>query len=92
MAEATDAYRQALAVPREMGERYPPCYRVLQAKHDARAHQILSAAQGLLHERAGTIEDGDLRRSYLEKVAVHREILARVPSVPPNGARPLPAR
>jgi len=55
---------------------YLTCYRVLQANRDARASEILDAAYHLLQERAATIEDEDLRRSYLENVPHHRELIA----------------
>jgi DNA-binding SARP family transcriptional activator len=122
-AEAATAYRQALTMRREMGERnlameplaglarlahvqgdapraqehveevldhlrtatldgteepfhvYWTCYRVLQAAQDPRAGGLLTAACSLLHERAATIEDEELRRSYLEDVPAHRKLL-----------------
>jgi tetratricopeptide (TPR) repeat protein len=55
---------------------YLTCYRVLQANGDPRSGEILDAAYRLLQERAARIEDDDLRRSYLENVAAHREIVA----------------
>jgi hypothetical protein len=55
---------------------YLTCYRVLSANGDGRAEEVLEAAYRLLQERAVTIEDQDLRRSYLENVAAHREIVA----------------
>ncbi|HUT17943.1 MAG TPA: tetratricopeptide repeat protein, partial [Anaerolineae bacterium] len=55
---------------------YLTCYRVLQANGDPRGGEILDAAYHLLQKRAATIEDEDLRRSYVENVAVHREIVA----------------
>ena len=55
---------------------YLTCYRVLLANGDRRAGEILDAAYHLLRERAATIEDQDLQRSYLENVAAHREIVA----------------
>ena len=55
---------------------YATCYRVLSANGDPRAGEILGAAYPLLRERAATIEGGDLRRSYLENVAAHRQIVA----------------
>jgi tetratricopeptide (TPR) repeat protein len=54
---------------------YLTCYRVLLANGDPRAEKILDAAHRLLQERAATIEDQELRRSYLENVAAHREIV-----------------
>jgi hypothetical protein len=55
---------------------YLTCYRVLLANEDGHAEEVLDAAYRLLQERAATIEDEDLRRSYLENVVVHREIAA----------------
>ena len=54
---------------------YLTCYRVLHANEDPGAGEILDAAYHLLQERAASIEDQDLRRSYIENVAVHREII-----------------
>ncbi len=53
---------------------YVACYRVLQASQDPRAQDILDAAYHLLQERAAKIADDELRRSFLENVAIHREI------------------
>ncbi len=55
---------------------YLTCYRVLQAAGDPRAEHVLSAAYGLLQERAARITDEEMRRSYLENVPTHREIVA----------------
>jgi len=55
---------------------YSTCYRVLLANGDPRAEEILHAAYHLLQERAAAIEDQSLRRSYLENVPAHREIVA----------------
>jgi predicted ATPase/DNA-binding SARP family transcriptional activator len=52
------------------------CYRVLRAARDPRAEDILATAHGLLQEQADKIDNEDLRRSFLEDVAAHREILA----------------
>jgi len=52
------------------------CYRVLRASEDPRADEVLEQAYGMLQERAAQIEDEALRRSYLEDVAVNREIMA----------------
>jgi tetratricopeptide (TPR) repeat protein len=53
---------------------YLTCYRVLQANQDARAASVLLSAYTLLQERASKISDEELRRSYLENIAAHREI------------------
>jgi predicted ATPase/DNA-binding SARP family transcriptional activator len=54
---------------------YLTCYRVLEANHDPRAQEILTTAHNLLQERAVRITDEELRRSFLENVAAHREIV-----------------
>jgi tetratricopeptide (TPR) repeat protein len=53
---------------------YLTCYHVLRSNQDPRAQVILNRAHSLLQERAAKIEDEDLRRSFLENVASHREI------------------
>ena len=53
---------------------YLTCYQVLRANQDPRARPILENAYCLLQERAARIDDKDLRRSFLENVAAHREI------------------
>lgn len=54
---------------------YLASYRVLDATDDPRAAALLQTAQRLLYEYADTIADETLRRSFLENVATHREIL-----------------
>jgi DNA-binding SARP family transcriptional activator/predicted ATPase len=54
---------------------YLTCYRVLLAHQDPRAGDVLSAAYTLLQERAAKIEDKERRRSFLEQVPAHRQIL-----------------
>jgi tetratricopeptide (TPR) repeat protein len=53
---------------------YLTCYRVLKANKDPRAPDVLLSAHNALQERAAKISDEELRRSYLENVAAHREI------------------
>jgi tetratricopeptide (TPR) repeat protein len=55
---------------------YLTCYRVLRANRDARAEEVLAQAHNLLQERAAKITDEELRRSFLENVAAHRELLS----------------
>jgi len=50
-------------------------YRALRAKDDPRAGQVLHTAHRLLYERAAKIEDEEMRRSFLENVPAHREII-----------------
>jgi hypothetical protein len=52
------------------------CYRVLRANQDPRAEAVLNTAYHLLQEQAAKIADEELRRSFLENVAAHREILS----------------
>jgi adenylate cyclase len=54
---------------------YLTCYRALRASQDPRAPEILETAHSLLQERAARIDDGDLRRSFLENVPAHQEIM-----------------
>jgi tetratricopeptide (TPR) repeat protein len=55
---------------------YLTCYRVLRAADDPRAGGVLETAHRLLQERAAKISDEEERRSYLENVAAHREIVS----------------
>jgi predicted ATPase/DNA-binding SARP family transcriptional activator len=55
---------------------YLACYQSLQALQDPHAPQILSTAYHWLQEQAGAIEDEALRRSFLENIPAHRDILA----------------
>jgi predicted ATPase len=54
---------------------YLTCYRVLCANQDPRAEAILGTAHSLLQEQAAKISDEELRRSFLENVATHREVM-----------------
>ena len=56
------------------GERY----RVLRANGDPRAEEVLEEAHNLLQERAAKITDEELRRSFLENVSAHREIISEL--------------
>jgi tetratricopeptide (TPR) repeat protein len=61
------------------------CYSVLRACDDPRAEEILDIAYRLLHERAEAVDDETLRRSYLENVPYHREIVAAWEALHPAG-------
>jgi predicted ATPase/uncharacterized protein HemY len=54
---------------------YLTCYRTLAASHDPRAAGLLETGHRLLQERAAKIADDETRRSYLENVAAHRELV-----------------
>lgn len=55
---------------------YLTCYQVLRANKDPRTQEVLTTAYDLLQERAAKIDDEALRRSFLENVPSHREIVA----------------
>jgi len=54
---------------------YLTCYHFLRTVQDPRALNILTTAYHLLQEQAAKISDEDMRRSFLENVAAHRDIL-----------------
>ena len=54
---------------------YLTCYRVLKANQHPRAQEILTTAYDLLHEHAGNTTDEEMRRSFLENVPAHRELV-----------------
>jgi DNA-binding SARP family transcriptional activator len=54
---------------------YMTCYRVLQAKQDPRAGEILRRAYDQVQNRADKISDEDIRRSFLENNSWHREVV-----------------
>jgi predicted ATPase/class 3 adenylate cyclase len=54
---------------------YLTCYHILQSTPD-RAQEVLSAAHGVLMERAASIRDEALRLKFLQDVEVNREIMA----------------
>jgi tetratricopeptide (TPR) repeat protein len=54
---------------------YLTCYRVLDANQDPRAPGILTTAHELLQGQAAKITDEKLRRSFLESVVAHRELI-----------------
>ncbi|MCP4536398.1 MAG: tetratricopeptide repeat protein [Chloroflexi bacterium] len=54
---------------------YLTCYHVLCANQDSAARDILNKAHCFLQEQAVKISDGEMRRSFLENVAAHREIV-----------------
>jgi len=54
---------------------YLACYRVLSAAQDPRASEVLGVAHGMLQTRAAAIADEELRRSFLENVAAHQELM-----------------
>ena len=59
---------------------YWTCYQVLRAAGDGRADSILEAARRTLYDRAERIGDEAMKRSFLEKVPLHREIQAASPA------------
>jgi len=57
---------------------YLTCYRALKASQDPLAQEVLATAYDRLRERAARITDEEMRRSFLENVAAHREIVREV--------------
>jgi predicted ATPase/class 3 adenylate cyclase len=55
---------------------YLTCYQVLKDGHDPRANALLATAYTWLQERAAGIDNADQRRSFLEDIAAHRELVA----------------
>jgi tetratricopeptide (TPR) repeat protein len=55
---------------------YFTCYQVLKANSDPRALDILASAFQRLQAQAERLTDDALRRSFLENVAIHRNICA----------------
>lgn len=51
------------------------CYRALAQAEDRRGEQILKAGHDELRAQAAKIEDGELRRSFLEEVSANRALL-----------------
>jgi len=51
------------------------CYRVLVHAGDLRAARVLGTANQWLQERTGRVVDESMRRSFLEEVASHRELV-----------------
>jgi hypothetical protein len=58
-----------------MAEEFLTCYRVLQAIGDTRALAILETIHTHIQTSAANIMDPAMRRSYLENVPTHREIV-----------------
>jgi tetratricopeptide (TPR) repeat protein len=54
---------------------YLTCYQVLSTSQDPRAEGILTSAHDLLGESANRIRDKTIRRSYLQGVNEHHEII-----------------
>jgi len=51
------------------------CYRLLRARRDPRAATLLIQTHALLQQQAARVDDTVLRQSFLENVAVHRQIV-----------------
>jgi tetratricopeptide (TPR) repeat protein len=60
---------------------YLTCYHALRAHADPRAAYVLETARSLLKERAAMTDDKAMRRSFLENVSSHRELLALIATV-----------
>jgi hypothetical protein len=73
---------------RDLHRSYLVCYRVLRANDDPRAEMALATAHRLLQVRAAKIADERLRRSFLENVPDHREIVGEFNAMRENGEAP----
>jgi len=67
------------------------CYQVLRANDDTRAAPLLATLHAQLQERAAKIADVDLRRSFLENVPEHRELVLHFTASQPGAPPPPPA-
>jgi tetratricopeptide (TPR) repeat protein len=94
VAEALDYAEQALAILEDCGGEGPEfpqqdffiCYQVLVAAGQAkRARATLQSAYNLVMARANKIADPVLRQSFLEKVAINREIVTEAGRVLAGG-------
>jgi adenylate cyclase len=54
---------------------YLTCYLVLLADHDSRAQEVLEQACAMLQKRAAAITSAEQRRSFLENLPAHRELI-----------------
>lgn len=61
---------------------YLRCYKVLVAVADNRVEPVLHQAARLLQEKAGRISDEATRRSFLDNISAHREIIALAAAFP----------
>jgi hypothetical protein len=59
-----------------MAEEHLTCYRVLHASQDARAAEMLRTVYNQLQATAAKIGNEAMRRSYLENVPAHQEIVS----------------
>ena len=55
---------------------YLSCYQILQAAGNPQADDILETAHALLQEKAQGIQEPALRRTFLEDIPYHREIIS----------------
>ena len=67
---------RALAQTEDPLRVYLTCYRILRACMDARANQLIETAHRILQERAAKTPNAVIRQSFLQKVPVHRDIIA----------------
>lgn len=66
--------RRSPSGAKELFRVYMMCYRMLKEDGDVRAQAVLQRARELLQAQAEGIGDLKLRRSFLERVVVNREI------------------
>jgi tetratricopeptide (TPR) repeat protein len=84
--EAAEASSQAIALlaeqksTEEMQQVYFNHFRVLAARHDPSAREVLLTAYEAMKEQAGHIADPQKRKTFLEQVQVNQEITAAIES------------
>lgn len=61
------------------------CYRVLERAHDARAGRVLEGAHAEVLRRCAALHDPALQRSFMENVALHRDIVKAWDALPARG-------
>lgn len=68
--------RHGLAAAKEPFRIYWTCVCVLRANNDPRAGEVLRTASQILQSTAAKLDDETLRRSFLERVVINRQISA----------------
>ena len=73
---ASSISKRNLAATCEPLRVYLTCYQILNACGDPRARNVLAVGYNLLQERVAGIGDERMRRTFLENVIAHRELVA----------------
>ncbi len=79
LADATNAANEILSqmqIGSEHIQYLLVCHKVLRAEEDPQAIDVLKRAYDLLQEQAARISDEESRRSFLENVTEHKEVMS----------------